>query len=239
MAELAHVTRASTLGELSGSLAHELNQPLTAILSNAQAAQRFLAGENADLDEVRDILKDIVEEDRRAVEIIKRLKGMLKKGEVKFQPLDLNEAIREVLAIMHSDLVTRHVAVAVELSPRLPRVKGDRIQIQQVLMNLIVNSCDAMARQDNSGRHVTIETTHDGDGHARVSVSDCGPGIPDGVAGRIFEPFYSTKASGIGMGLAICRSIVSSHGGRLWTEKPDGPGALFHFTIPIHKEAKP
>ena len=238
-AELAHVTRASTLGELSGSLAHELNQPLTAILSNAQAAQRFLDGDNADLDEVRDILKDIVEEDQRAGEIIQRMRAMLKKGEVKFQPLDLNETIQEVLAIMRSDLVTRHVTVAIQLSPRLPRVQGDRIQIQQVLMNLIVNSCDAMARQNASGRRVTVETARNGNGHVRVSVSDCGPGISDGDAGKIFEPFYSTKANGIGMGLAICRSIVSSHGGRLWTEKPDGPGALFHLTIPINEEAKP
>ncbi len=237
-AELAHVTRVSTLGELSGSLAHELNQPLTAILSNAQAARRFMAGDNPDLDEVRDILKDIVEEDRRAGEIIQRMRTMLKKGQAKFEPLDLNQTIQEVLAIMRSDLVTRHVTVAVQLSPRLPLVRGDRIQIQQVLINLIVNSCDAMARQDAPARRVAIETVRDGEGHARVSVSDCGPGIPDGDAARIFEPFYSTKATGIGMGLAICRSLVASHGGRLWTEKPDGPGALFHFTIPIHQEAK-
>ena len=237
--ELAHVTRVSTLGELSGSLAHELNQPLTAILSNAQAASRFLeTGHSYDLDEVRDILKDIVEEDQRAGEIIRRMRSMLKKGKAQLQPLNLNEVIREALQIMHSDLVARNITIQLELEPRLPSVLCDRIQVQQVLINLVLNSSDAMSKQAASERRLVIETGIPTDSHARVTLTDSGPGIPAELAGKIFEPFFSTKEAGLGMGLAICSSIVSSHGGRLWLETPTTTGATFHFTVPLHQPPK-
>jgi PAS domain S-box-containing protein len=240
--ELAHVNRASTLGELSGSLAHELNQPLTAIQSNAQAAQRFLGdGQSLDLDEVRDSLKDIVEQNQRASVIIRNMRALLKKGEGQLKPLDLNETIREVLDILHSDLVARNITISAELNPRLPHALGDRIQIQQVLINLILNSCDAMAAQNFPKRRVTIGTERDHDTHARVFVADCGPGISTDMTEKIFEPFFSTKESGLGMGLTICTSIINAHGGRLWTEKrnDDEPGAVFCFTLPFAQEMQP
>jgi two-component system, LuxR family, sensor kinase FixL len=234
--ELAHVTRVSTLGELSSSLAHELNQPLTAILSNAQAAQRFLGKDTpVDLDEVRDILKDIVEQNQRAGQIIYHMRAMLKKGVAQLKPVDLNEVIREMLNILHSDLVARNVRVKMELNPRLPPVLCDRIQIQQVLMNLTLNSCDAMANLAPSERSLTIGTGSSEPGFARVFVADHGPGIPAGMTGKIFEPFYSTKENGLGMGLTICTSIVTAHGGRLWAENSDKAGAIFSFTIPFYK----
>jgi two-component system sensor kinase FixL len=237
--ELAHLTRVSTVGELSGSLAHELNQPLTAILSNAQAARRFLAnGQPPDLDEVRDILKDIIEQNQRAGEIIRHMRAMLKKGKAQLQPSDLNEIIREALHILRSDLMARNVVVNLELDPRLPAVLCDRIQIQQVLMNLVLNSCDAMAKQDANERRLTIGTEREENNRARVTLADTGPGIPAELDGKIFEPFFSTKENGLGMGLAICSSIVISHGGRLWAARNGAPGAVFHFTIPLHTEAK-
>jgi PAS domain S-box-containing protein len=235
--EMAHVTRASTLGELSGSLAHELNQPLTAIRSNAQAAQRFLGdGQPLDLDEVRDSLKDIVEQNQRASAIISNMRALLKKGEAQLKPLDVNETIREVLNILHSDIVVRNIAIRAELNPRLPHALGDRIQIQQVLINLIMNSCDAMARQSASGRRLNIGTDRHENDHVRVLVADCGPGIPAGMSAKIFEPYFSTKESGLGMGLSICASIINAHGGRLWTEERNEPGAVFYFTLPLAQE---
>jgi PAS domain S-box-containing protein len=240
LVELAHVTRVSTLGELSGSLAHELNQPLTAIMSNAQAAQRFLGkGHSTDLDEIRDILKDIVEENQRAGKIIRNMRAMMKKGAAQMNPLDLNETIREMLHILHSDLIARNVGIVRELDPRLPLVFGDRIQIQQVLINLTLNSCDAMSKQSDTERRLTISTHRHDDGHARVSVVDRGPGIPPDMAEKVFEPFFTTKEQGMGMGLTICNSIIHAHGGRIWFAKQDGTGAVVHFTVPLFTEARP
>ena len=156
--ELAHLSRVTMLGELSGSMAHELNQPLTAILSNAQAAQRFLAHEDADLNEVRDILKDIVEQDNRAGEIIRRLRLLLKKGEVRHQPLDLNDVVQEVLKLIRSDLVNQSVVAHTELATDLPPVKGDRVQLQQVLLNLVMNACDAMNGNAPADRQLVVRT---------------------------------------------------------------------------------
>jgi PAS domain S-box-containing protein len=235
--ELAHLSRVTMLGELSGSLAHELNQPLTSILSNAQAAQRMLAGAGAgadgDLQEVREILADIVSEDKRAGEVIQRLRQLLRKGDPVQQELDLNELVRDVLKIVRSDLVHHGVDVETRLAPSLPPVTGDRVQLEQVLLNLIVNGCDAMSENRKLDRRLVVSSEARENDGVCVCVADQGSGIPAGRANRIFEPFYTTKANGMGLGLTICRSIVAAHGGSLRASNNDaGPGASFHISLP-------
>jgi two-component system, LuxR family, sensor kinase FixL len=231
-AELAHLSRVAMLGELSGSLAHELNQPLTAILSNAQAAQAFLAQEATDLDEVRGILKDIVDEDRRAREVIRRLRLLFRKGEIQFEALDLNELVLEVLKLMNSDLVNHGVKVQTDLVDALPRIKGDRVQLQQVLINLIVNASDAMSDNNGFDRTMRVTTQLEDSQAVQMSVSDAGCGIAADQIERIFEPFHTTKAKGMGLGLAVCRTIVSAHAGKLWATNNRPRGACFHATLP-------
>jgi len=237
--ELAHLSRVTMLGELSGSMAHELNQPLMAILSNAQAAQRFMAHNDVDLDEVRDILADIVDQDIRAGEIIHRLRLLLKKGEVQQQPVDVNDAVREVLKLIHSDLVNQGVTTRTELAPALPTVNGDRVQLQQVLLNLLMNACDAMNQNGPANRQIVVRTElSDGVGVC-FSVSDCGMGVDPGKLEQVFEPFFSTKAQGLGLGLSVCHTIISAHAGKLWAvNNPDG-GATFCFTLPVNSETAP
>ena len=234
--ELAHLSRVTMVGELSGSLAHELNQPLTAILSNAQAAQRLLAREAPDLDEVREILKDIVDEDKRAGEVIRRLRLLLKKGELHQLPLDLSEVVQDVLRIMRSDLVNQGVTVGTELAPDLPAARGDRVQLQQVLLNLVVNGCDSMAGSLETERRLLVRTERDGNERVHVSVADRGCGIPPEKVTGIFEPFFTTKLHGLGLGLAVCRTIVSAHGGEIWATNNAGRGATVHFTLPALAE---
>ncbi|HEY6241994.1 MAG TPA: PAS domain S-box protein [Burkholderiales bacterium] len=233
--ELAHLSRVAILGELSGSLAHELNQPLTAILSNAQAAQRILGRGDGSMDEIREILKDIVEDDRRAGEVIKRLRALFRKEQVRYRPLEVNEVVLDVLRMMRSDLLNRDVAASAELAADLPRVEGDPVQLQQVLLNLIMNGCDAMdgARAD---RRLTLRTAAAAGGEVEVSVADRGKGIPPADLERIFEPFVSTKTEGMGLGLAVCRTIVAAHRGRLWAANNADRGASFHFTLPARME---
>jgi C4-dicarboxylate-specific signal transduction histidine kinase len=219
------------LGELSGALAHELNQPLTAILSNAQAAQQFLRRDGADLDEVQEILKDIVDEDKRASEVIRRLRVLLTKGHVQLQPLDLNELVQDVLKIMRADLLYNGVSVNTELAPELPVVNGDRVQLQQVLLNLMINGCDAMADTPKHERNLVVRTELVAGEGVRVSVADQGCGIPPNVRERVFEPFITTKKQGMGLGLAVCRTIIAAHGGKLWVENNPGRGATFTFSL--------
>jgi C4-dicarboxylate-specific signal transduction histidine kinase len=235
--ELAHLTRVAMLGELSGALAHELNQPLTAILSNAQAAQRLLAREPADIVEVREILHDIAEDDRRAGEVIQRLRAMLKKGEAKIVPLDLNELMQEVLRLAHSDLITRNVSVTTQLESRLPPVLGDRVQLQQVLLNLILNACEAMSGNQASERKLTVAIARDPEKSVRACIVDRGTGIAADEMERVFEPFFTTKEHGLGLGLPICRSIVAAHGGRLWASNNEDRGATFYLTLPVQDES--
>ncbi len=230
--EMAHLSRVAMLGELSGSLAHELNQPLTAILSNAQAAQRFLSQNGGgNLEELREILQDIVAEDRLAGEVIRRLRRLLKKGEVDVQRLDLAEAAEDVLKLMRTDLIDRGVSVRTALPAALPPVLADRTQIQQVLLNLVTNACDAMAFLEPNERriHLGAEAT---DGVVHVSLADRGSGIPPGEIERVFEPFVTTKTHGMGFGLTICRTIISAHRGRLWATNNPDRGSTLHFTLP-------
>lgn len=233
--ELAHVTRVTTLSELSGSLAHELNQPLAIILANAQAAQRMLALTPPDLEEVKDILSDIVDEDRRAGEVIRRLRALLKRGETKMLPVSFNEIATEVMHLTHADLIGRGVAVSRDLAAELPLVAGDRVQLQQVLMNLVLNAADAMAASPAGARRLHVATSVQGD-IAKLSVRDEGCGLPADVE-KLFEPFFTTKQHGLGMGLAICRSIVAAHGGRLKAEPHPERGAVFHLEIPTCQPA--
>jgi PAS domain S-box-containing protein len=232
--ELAHLSRVSMLGELSASLAHELNQPLTAILSNAQAAQRLLARDAPDVAEVREILKDIVDQDRRAGDVIQRLRLMLKKEEVQRQPVDVSAVALEVLKIMRSDLSNHGVTVSTDLAPGLPAVSGDRVQLQQVLLNLLMNGSDAMSSVVPGQRQLLVKTERTVDGRVQVSVSDRGCGIPDGQLAAIFEPFVTTKPQGLGLGLAVCRTILSAHGGEIRAENnvEETPGATLRFVLP-------
>ncbi len=232
--QVTHLTRVAILGELSGALAHELNQPLTAILSNAQAAQRLLARDPRDLAMVSDILDDIVTDDLRAGQVISRLRALLKKGEASFQPLDLNEVTTEVLKLARSELIERHVTVDNRLAPGLPTVLGDRVQLQQVMLNLLLNACEAMSTRSSAERTLTVATALDGDGHLLASIADRGNGIPPDAADRLFEPFFTTKPQGLGLGLSICRSIIAAHGGRLWADNNPDRGATFTLALPAH-----
>lgn len=233
--ELAHLTRVAILGEMSATLAHELNQPLSAILTNAQTAQRLLARPSVDMAEVREILEDIVADDRRAGEVIRRVRTLLKKGETEFQALDLGEIVRETLGLAHSELVSRHVKVNLRLARGLPPVRGDRVQLQQVVLNLIVNACEAMTAIAPAERTLTVTVAAaaaDGDRAVQVSLQDRGGGMPPAVLDRLFEPFVTTKAQGLGLGLSICRSIIEAHDGRLWAANNADGGATFCFALP-------
>jgi len=233
--QITHLTRVALIGELSGALAHELNQPLTAILSNAQAAQHYLEKGRIDPKELREILGDIVAQDRRAGEVIRRLRALFKKGETQFQALDANELVREVLELAHSDLITRNIEVVTRASPQLPAMLGDRVELQQVLLNLIVNACEAMSADGPKEHALTIRTESAADG-VQLSVIDHGPGIPADMQERLFEPFFTTKPQGLGLGLSISRSIITAHRGRIWgTNNPDR-GATFHIVLPVHAE---
>jgi PAS domain S-box-containing protein len=229
--ELAHLSRVMLAGELSGALAHELNQPLTAILTNAQTARRLLAQGAADEAELQDILTDVVEASHRATHVILRLRLLLKKGELQRRPLAVNEVVGNALKLMRSDLARRRVTVAAELAPRLPAVMGDGVQLQQVLLNLLVNGCEAMAGVEGPERRLLVRTELAAEG-VRVSVVDRGGGIAPEQRERLFEPFFTTKGKGMGLGLAICRTIISAHGGRLWATNNPDRGATFQFTLP-------
>jgi two-component system, LuxR family, sensor kinase FixL len=233
---LAHVTRISAMGELAASLAHELNQPLTAILSNAQAAQRFMAASPADLEEVHEILKDIVRDNIRASEVIRRMRALVKKEELESAPLDLATLIQDIVLMVHSDAILNNIGVLLELNPGLPMVRGDKVQLQQVLLNLLLNAFDAMKDCPAIQREVVIEAGQNGGRMVEVAIRDRGTGLTSDKLEKIFQPFYSTKRDGLGMGLSICRTIIEAHGGRLWAanNKPDR-GATFCFTVPVEK----
>jgi PAS domain S-box-containing protein len=233
--QLAHLGRAAVLGELSGAFAHELAQPLTSILGNAEAALELLPPDTPGFSEIRDMLGDIIKDDVRAAEVIQRLRSMLTQGEIQRRPVDLNQVVREVLALARGDLITRNVSVITQLDSHAALVLADPVQLQQVLLNLIVNACEAMSGSPPSQRRLAIATRSVDEGRAiECSVTDGGCGIPPGHNERIFQPFVTTKKQGLGLGLAICRSIIEAHGGRLWAENvADGCGAVFHFTASI------
>jgi two-component system, LuxR family, sensor kinase FixL len=230
--EVAHLSRVTMLGELSGSIAHELNQPLTAILSNAQAGERFLARADCDPSEIREILGDIVKESKRAGEVIRRLRLLLKKGEIKLEQLHLAEMVDDVFRLLNSEFVNRAISASSKIDAGLPPVVADGVQIQQVLFNLVTNACDAMAEVPAEGRRLFLRAEAENGNRVRVSVTDHGPGLSAADLERVFEPFVTTKSEGMGLGLTVCRSIITAHGGRLWATNNAGGGATFHFTLP-------
>jgi C4-dicarboxylate-specific signal transduction histidine kinase len=229
--ELAHLSRVASLGELSGALAHELNQPLAAILVNARAAQRIMTRHSPDLTELRVILEEIAVDDRRAGEVIGRLRTLLKKGRGRPSKVDPNELVADVRSLLHSDLIRRRVTTETDLAPSLPPVLGDRVELQQVILNLVGNACDAMVDTPAPQRLVRIATGLTPDGQVQLTVEDRGTGIPPGRLEQIFDAFFTTKTSGLGLGLAICRSIATAHGGRLWATNNDSGGATFYLVL--------
>ena len=234
--DLTHIGRVSALGELTASLAHELSQPLTAILSNAQAAQRLVAADVLALEKVPEILSDIVADDKRAAAVISGLRALLKKGEPDFVPLDLNELVGEVAWLMRSDTIMRNVSMSLELASDLPKARGDRVQLQQVVLNLVLNGLESMRAPHAGARTLVIRTGRDGPAALRVTVQDSGPGIAPKDLAHIFEPLYTTKSEGLGMGLAIVRTIVNAHGGAVGAENNPEGGASLRFTLPVNGE---
>jgi PAS domain S-box-containing protein len=232
--ELLHAGRVSTMGELAGALAHEINQPLSAIMSNAQAARRYLIAPEPDVQEVREILDDIVAQDARAGDIIHRMRAFLKKTKPDFARLDLNVIWREAVNLLRSDAAMRDIQVDVELDPALPPVLCDRIQLHQVALNLLLNGLDAVADCPRGQRRVRVRTWRQ-DAMALSAVTDSGKGVADGAAEKIFEPFHSTKPQGLGMGLSVSRRIVTRHQGRIWFENEPGSGASFYVSLPLQQ----
>ncbi|MBR0874952.1 sensor histidine kinase [Bradyrhizobium tropiciagri] len=232
MSELAHINRQATAGELSSSIAHELNQPLGSILTNAESAELILASKNPDLDEVKEIISDIKRDDLRASEVIRRMRSLLKRAPFETKEIDLNQIMRDAFDFLSLQASARNVAFYLQTSPEVLRVKGDPVQLQQVILNLVVNSMDAMARMPY-GRTVIGRTEVNGSASAVISISDSGPGIPQDKLNEIFDPFFTTKEQGMGIGLSIARTIVLAHNGQIWAENQPGGGAAFHLSLPL------
>ncbi|WP_275944992.1 PAS domain-containing protein [Bradyrhizobium sp. dw_411] len=232
-AALAHASRVATLGEISATIAHEVNQPLGAIVANGQACLRFLQRETPDLNDVRGAIEWIVKDGNRAGEVIRRVRGLLKKADIYKLPLDVNEIVNEVVTLLRSELNAKRVTLRLELAPAIPQVIADRVQLQQVIINLVMNGIDAMQTIRDRPHALLIRSCMSETGQVVVAVSDSGIGIPDEITGHLFDAFFSTKPGGLGMGLSICRSIIEDHGGRLWpTENRKEPGATFQFALP-------
>ena len=237
--ELAHVSRVSTMGQLTSTLAHELSQPLGAILRNAEAAEIFLQKEKPDLEEIRAILADIRVDDQRAGSVINRMRQLLQRRSLELNRLDLSEVLTGAVTLVQADARTRQVEVTLQLPVKLPDISGDRVHLQQVLLNLILNGLDAMADGVKSERRLTVRAGLAQDGNVEVAVSDCGTGIPADQQNRLFEPFFTTKPEGMGMGLVISRTIIEAHGGKIWAENNVGGGAVFKFTLPRNNNNEP
>jgi signal transduction histidine kinase len=230
-ADLAHINRVSTMGELTASLAHEINQPIGAAVTNAQACLRFLNCGQPDVPEAREAALEMVRDARRAADIIDRVRSLYRKGSALQQMVDVNEVIREMVVMLHKEANRYSVDVRTDLCENLPNVVADRVQLQQVLMNLMMNGIEAMRDAGMAGE-LSIKSQLAEDGQLLISVSDTGVGLPTGKDTEIFNAFFTTKSEGTGLGLAITRSIVESHGGRVWATANSGRGATFQFTLP-------
>ena len=230
-AALRHMMRVSTLGQLSASIAHQLNQPLAAILANAEAAEQLLTREPLDLAELREICGDIVRSDNRAVEVIHRLTALFRRGEVAFEPVDVNELLAETLELTRTELLTRHVSLVTDFAAALPEVDAGRVQLQQVFLNLVMNAADAMEETKETERELSVRTSLVGP-DVRIWIRDSGSGISARNIQSVFDPFWTTKQGGMGMGLAICRSIVDSHRGTLSAANNSDRGATFCVALP-------
>jgi C4-dicarboxylate-specific signal transduction histidine kinase len=230
-AELAHIARVTTLGEMAASIAHEVDQPLSGVVINANACLRFLTGPSPNLEEVRDGLQAIARDGRRASDVIGRIRALARRTTTEKAPVDINEIVSEVVALAEGEARRTRASVRTELAGNLPRVLGDRVQLQQVVLNLLLNGLEAMNDVAGRPRELGISTHMEAIDRVRVAVQDSGSGIDPQLATRLFEAFYTTKRGGMGMGLSISRSIVEQHGGRLWAVPNDGPGTTFHFTV--------
>jgi PAS domain S-box-containing protein len=237
---LAHASRVATLGEISASIAHEVNQPLAAIVANGQACMRFLRRETPDLNSLRGAIEWIVRDGNRAGEVIRRVRGLLKKANIQKDLLDVNDIVSDVAALLQRELAAQHVTLRLELATGMPRIVGDRVQLQQVIINLVVNGVDAMQAVTDRSHALLIRSSEDEAHQIVIAVKDSGVGIPAETVDRLFDAFFSTKPSGLGIGLSICRSIIGDHGGRLWATNNTGePGATFQFALPSHQEQAP
>ena len=236
--ELAHLSRVAIMGEIAGSLAHELNQPLTGIVNNASAGRRFIAKGRADLPKLDSLFEAVVADGRRAGEIIRGIRSMVRKGEEIRSPVNLNDVITSVLGFVHSDALGHHCALITETRSELPLVEADQVQLQQVLLTLVVNAFEAMRETPVAERRLIIRSERESEGRVRVSVRDFGIGLPLEGPQQIFEQFFSTKREGMGMGLAIARSIIASHGGQLAAANAQGGGANVHFSLPVSAEGQ-
>jgi PAS domain S-box-containing protein len=230
--ELAHITRVTTLGELTASISHEVNQPLAAVIANAHACLRWLNRETPDLDAARRSVEWIIDDSNRANDVIRRVRSLARKADLEKLSLDINDVIREVMTLMQRELTSHQVSLRTEFAPALPMILGDRVQLQQVIINLVMNGAEAMQSVTDRPRELVIRSGQDETQQVLVSVTDCGVGIPGENADRLFNPFFTTKSSGMGMGLSICRSIMEAHGGRLWATANVPFGAMFQFTLP-------
>jgi len=235
-ADLAHMNRVSLMGELAASIAHEVNQPLSGVVNNGSACLRWLAADTPNLDEARESARRIVRDGKRAGEVVARIRAMASKAAAPKAELDLNQTIREVLSLVREEAARRNVTIQREITENLAHVTGDQVQLQQVLLNLLMNGIEAMSNVGDRERRLVISTRDLDAGQVEVTLEDSGGGIDPSVMQRVFEPFYTTKEGGMGMGLAVCRSIIQSHGGRLWATTNEGPGTTFHFTLPKYQE---
>ena len=229
--ELAHVTRVTTMGELAASIAHEVNQPLAGIVTNGNASLRWLAGGSPNLDEARQAIQRIIRDGSRAGQVVARIRALSQKTRASKELLDINEAIEEIVVLTGGELRRNQVVLRTELAADIPLIMGDRIQLQQVIMNLILNGVEAMRNIDEKERNLLIKTERGDVDEVRVALQDSGVGLDPKTEEQIFDAFFTTKPAGLGMGLSISRSIVENHGGRLWAFPNDGPGATFQFTL--------
>jgi C4-dicarboxylate-specific signal transduction histidine kinase len=226
----------TTLGELTASIAHEVNQPLAAVVANAEACLRWLDRGTPDLDAARRSVEWIINDGVRASEVIRRVRALANKTDIENVPLDINDVVKEVTALVQREIDSHQVSLRLELKPAVPMVLGDRVQLQQVIINLVMNGIEAMQSVTDRPRELVIRSRQDETRQVLVSVTDCGVGISAENADRLFNAFFTTKSSGMGMGLSICRSIVDAHGGRLSACRNEGPGATFQFVLPVHRE---
>jgi signal transduction histidine kinase len=234
-ADLAHINRVSIMGELAASVAHEVNQPLAGVVSNASASLRWLTREVPNLEEARESLHRIVRDGKRAGEVIFRIRALTRRAEMPREKLDLNETMREVLALVGDESKGKSVIIRTRFADDLSPVAGDRVQLQQVVLNLVMNAIEAMSSIGERPRELVITTRNIDTDHVQATVEDSGIGLDANTRDKIFDSFYTTKPGGMGMGLSISRSILQSHGGRLWATAKDGPGTSFHFTLPKYQ----
>jgi two-component system sensor kinase FixL len=235
--ELAHINRVTTIGQLAASIAHDVNQPLAAAITNAQAALRFLNAQPPDLVEVREALTEIVSDGDRARNVVERIRALVRKVPPRYEHMDVNQTILEVLALTRSEMERNGVAVQTQLADGLAHVEADRVRVQQVMLNLTINAVEAMSGVSNRPRVLMVSTADDGAGGVRVAVQDTGPGLTQENLEHLFSAFYTTKPSGMGMGLVICQSIVEAHGGQLWASANVPAGAVFQFKLPARQQS--